>query len=126
MLGDTLPNAVGTLGTLRKAGRNTATSWKQDQVLTDIQAREDLFVAARTASNVDQWQVNAAVHFNMWENLRKEDFGPVVAAFRSLVSQFVCDACEGVMYVSPERGPREELRCGCGAVHINLKSKTAG
>jgi hypothetical protein len=126
MLGDTLPNAVGALGALLKSGRAAATSWKQDQVLSAIQSREDEFAVARTASNVDQWQVNAAVHFNAWADLRREDFQPVVTAFRSLVGQFICDACEGVIYVSPERGPREELRCGCGVVHINLKTKPAG
>ena len=126
MLGDTLPNAVGSLGKTLKNGRAAATSWNQDSLATAIEEREKLFAAARTATKIDNWQVNAAVHFSGWADLKKEDFAPLVAAFRDLVNRFTCEGCGGLLYVSPERGEREALRCSCGTVNINLKRKPAG
>ena len=122
-LGDALPNAVATLGELLRKGRKGAISWKQDMVVRSIAEREAAFTAAKTATNVDQWQINAAVHFNTWATLSKEDFVPVVAAYRDLVSCFVCKDCEGLLYVLPERGEKEALRCRCGNITINLNRK---
>jgi hypothetical protein len=100
--------------------RAAAKSWKQDGVIPLIEEREGIFAATRAATNVDQWQINAAVHFNNWANLNREDFVQVVAAFRELVNRFSCEACGGLFYVSPERGEKETLRCGCAAMSINL------
>ena len=122
-LGDTLPNAVAMLGTLLGKGRNAANSWKQDVVARLIEEREAAFTAAKIATNVDQWQINAAVHFNTWATLSKEDFVPVVAAYRDLVSCFACKDCEGLLYVLPERGEKEALRCSCGSINTNLNRK---
>ena len=37
-------------------------------------------MAAKQATNVDQWQVNTGVHYNSWADLGKGDFVPVVSA----------------------------------------------
>jgi hypothetical protein len=68
--------------------------------------------------------VNAAVHFNAWADLQKQDFIPVVAAFKHFVAAFTCTTCQEMFYVVPERGKKENLRCGCGDLNLNLLLKT--
>ncbi len=82
------------------------------------------FLSKLTNANYEQWQINAAIHFNEWDNLTKTDFAPVVAAFRELVDQFYCATCGSFFEVVPERGPKEIVKCACGAMTINLKKKT--
>lgn len=125
MLNDLLPAATSTYGELLKKAKVAANSWGQKQVLVDIAAIEASYVNARSRSLVDQWQVNAAVHFNAWADFHRKDFEPLVQAFKDLTAAFVCPMCEEVYYVSPERGAKESLRCGCAAMNLNLLAKGA-
>jgi hypothetical protein len=74
------------------------------------------------ASNVEQWAVNKAVHYNEWANFGKKDFEPVVTAFRELLECFRCKDCQSWLYVTP-RGIPESLRCPCSSFNMNLKTK---
>ena len=80
---------------------------------------------AKVKTGYDNWQVNTAVHFNEWADLKKEDFGSVVAAFREFTSSYACDTCGKMYSVSPDRGKKEALRCGCGKLNLNLLEKGA-
>jgi hypothetical protein len=82
--------------------------------------RKAALAASSVASNVEQWAVNKAVHYKRRANFGREDFEPVVAAFRELLNASVgqvrllaiCDAA---------RKP-ESLRCACNEVSLNLKA----
>lgn len=123
MLGDLLPNATSSLGDLLKKAKKAANSWGQGEALDRIEALETLFVEAKTRTNYDMWQINTAVHFNEWANLKREDFLPVVEAFKSFVGIFECSTCSELYHVAPNRGPKEALRCGCGTLNLNLMAK---
>jgi len=123
MLGDTLPAAIGALGGALKSAKAAANSWGQSDVLTAIGLIETPFVAARTKSNVEQWQLNKAIHFNAWADLSKQDFMPVVEAYRDLTSRFSCSTCQDMLAVTPGRGPKEGLRCQCGSINLNFNTK---
>jgi recombinational DNA repair ATPase RecF len=125
VLGDLLPNATGSLSELLKKAKMAANSWNQKDVIESITTRETDFAQAKTKTNHEQWQVNAAVHFNAWADLKKEDFGPVVAAFKGFTASFACSACAEMFYVAPDRGKKEGLRCGCGSLNLNLLPKSA-
>ena len=120
MLGDLLPNATSTLGSLLKKAKSVANSWNQKDVVERITAIEAAFSEAKVRTGYDNWQVNTAVHFNEWADLKREDFGPVVSAFREFTSSYACDTCGEMYSVSPERGKKEALRCGCGKLNLNL------
>ncbi len=75
------------------------------------------------SSQVEQWQVNAAVHFNSWANLGPKDFAPVARAYRELLGAFACSDCADLLRITPDRETREALRCDCGKTNINLKVK---
>lgn len=123
MLGDLLPSATSELGALLKKAKDVANSWKQKDVCERIAAIEAAFDAAKAGTNFEQWQINTAVHFNEWANLKKADFAPVVLAFHRFTDSFVCDSCEEMYFVAPDRGKKEALRCGCGALNLNLLQK---
>jgi len=123
VLSDLLPNALGALGELLKKAKAAANSWNQRDVIAKIEARELAFNAAKIGTKFEEWQVNAAVHFNAWADLNRGDFIPVVAAFKSLTSAFVCVTCDEMYLVTPERGRKEGLRCRCGGLSLNLLQK---
>ena len=122
-LGDLLPHALSAMGNQLKKAKTAAQSWGAKDVAAKVTQREIEFVKARQETNVDQWQVNAAVHYNEWANFQKKDFAPVVQAFRKLVANMRCPKCEEVLYILPERGEKQALRCGCAEVNISLVSK---
>jgi hypothetical protein len=122
-LGELLPAAVGRLKKMFARAKDAAQSWGHKEIVTAIGVREAAFVGAATASNVEQWQVNAAVHYNVWDNLTKEDFAPVVKAFRNLVESFNCSDCGEILRVSPDRETPDSVRCDCGKTNLNLRQK---
>ena len=84
--------------------------------------RREALSAAAGAQNVESWAVNKAVHYNEWANFGRNDFEPVVAAFRELLECFRCDSCDSGLHLTPRKNPKS-LRCGCGLVNFDLKPK---
>jgi hypothetical protein len=125
-LGDLLPNATGSLGSLLKKAKAAANSWGQKDVVERITAIESAFGEVKTKTNYDTWQINTAVHFNEWADLQREDFAPVVSAFKGFTGAFACETCSEMYFVAPNRGQKEALRCGCGALNLNLLAKSEG
>lgn len=123
MLGDLLPNATNALGELLKKAKAAANSWNQNEIIEKVGSLEATFGEAKVKTNHEQWQVNTAVHFNAWADLKKEDFAPVVAAFKAFTASFGCATCGEMYFVTPDRGQKEALRCGCGGLNLNLLQK---
>ena len=124
-LGDLLSAAIGKLAALFREGKAAAQSWGKTDEMKAIEARETEFKERVAATKVEQWQINPAVHYNEWANFTPEDFAPVVKAYRELMQSFSCSnpECLGLLYVQPERGTREEVRCACNDANINLRKK---
>jgi hypothetical protein len=124
-LGDLLPAAIGKLGALLREGKAAAQFWGKTEETKAIEAREAEFKGRVAATKVEQWQINSAVHYNEWANFTPADFAPVVKAYHELIQSFSCSnaKCLGLLYVQPERGNREEVRCACSSTSINLRKK---
>lgn len=124
-LGELLPAAVSRMRNFLRSAKAAASSWDQMDIVEQIASRESAFAASVAASNVEQWQVNVAVHYNSWDNLGKEDFRPVVKAFQDLLGEFTCAACKEYVRISPDRETPESLRCDCGKTNMNLRKNGA-
>lgn len=122
-LGDMLPAAISKMKSHLRAGKAAAQSWKQADIQAAVTERETTFGKVVTASQVEQWQLNAAVHFNAWANLHANDFAPVVDAYKALVQEFHCAACHSIVAVMPDHGEVQNLRCACGKINVNLMKK---
>jgi hypothetical protein len=125
LLGDLLPAAIGRFNTLLREAKAAAGSWGQNEEAAAIEAHETEFKSRVAASKVDEWQINPAVHYNEWATLQARDFAPVVKAHRELIQSFICSnaKCLGFLYVLPERGGREEVRCACNGTNLNLRKR---
>jgi hypothetical protein len=124
-LGDLLPAAVAAMNEAYKKAKVAAQSWGDKERVAELGTMHDGFSQAVSASNVEQWQLNPAVHFNEWENLQKEDFAPVVESYKELEKAFSCPSCGEPLYVVRSGKQKEEVRCACSKVTLNLKPKSA-
>ncbi len=124
-LGDLLPAAVSALKDLFKKAKSSASSWKKQEILEQLNAREQDFSSAFQATQADQWQVNPAIHYNAWADFTKEDFMPVVAAYKEFERQFRCSSCNEYIYVVADGHKKNMLRCACGETAYNLVAKSA-
>lgn len=125
MLGDLLPSATHQYTKLLEDAEKAAISWGKNELATELKTKKVLFKELITKSQLEQWQTNAAIHYNEWANLEATDFLPVAASFKNLIEALCCpnENCKSVLYVIPERGERDTLRCACGTININLKRK---
>lgn len=121
-LGDILPRAAARLKELYGKGRRAAASWGQSSAAAAIAASADSFAELVKKSDVERWQINPAVHYNAWLALESTDFIPVVKAHKALIEGFRCQNadCRAYLYLVPERGSSQVLRCDCNAVSMNL------
>lgn len=120
-LGQLLPNATSKLAKLFKLGKSAAVSWKNKELGDGIAEKEGEFKKIVATTKLEEWGVNATVHYNTWAVLTKEDFQPIANAFRSLDKAVRCEKCKSLLFLRPHIGTEETLRCACSDVHINLK-----
>lgn len=121
--GEVFPGAVEAMLAALKKGSEAANSFGKKDIVAAIDARKKELQAAFEATKPDQWQLNATIHYNPWENLQREDFEPVVAAFKTLTALFSCKTCNETYSVSPKFGTKETFRCRCGDTNISLLPK---
>ncbi|MGV2103873.1 AAA family ATPase [Rhizobium sp. 21-4511-3d] len=126
VFGDLMSGATAALGDGFKKAKVAAKSWSQAEVLEKIEVYEANFVAARTAANADQWQINKTIHYNPWADLTSQEFAPVVAAYKVYTQQFSCHDCGTMLSVTPVVGSKEAIRCDCGTVNLNFVAKSSG
>jgi hypothetical protein len=121
-LGELLPSVLARMKSLCGKAADAAQSWGKTAEKETATKRKASLSTSNAATNVEQWAVNKAVHYNEWANFGRKDFEPVVAAFKELLGCFRCETCESWLYVTP-RGNPESLRCPCNAISLNLKQK---
>ena len=120
-LGDLLPAVLSRMKDLHGKAADAAQSWGNKAAAEAVAKRKTTLAAASAATNVEQWAVNKAVHYNEWANFGKTDFAPVVAALKDLLACFRCEPCDSWIY-TPRVNP-ESVRCDCAAINLNLKPK---
>ncbi len=121
-LGELLPSVLSRMMALLGKSADAAQSWGNAAARDDATNRKALVSDRANATNVDQWAVNKAVHYNEWANFGSRDFQPVADAFKQLLACFMCEQCGSWLYATP-RGNPEALRCACSSVNLNLKPK---
>jgi energy-coupling factor transporter ATP-binding protein EcfA2 len=123
-MGELLSAVIGRQGDLLKSAAKAAKSWGDKEQVEKVEALQKARNQILAASNGEQWVINKAVHYNEWADLSKNDFKPVVTAFKQLLQQFRCDKpkCDSWLSLTPRNAP-VDLRCACGRLHLNLKEK---
>jgi hypothetical protein len=121
-LGQMLPSVLKRMKEIWGKAAESAHSWGKDAEKKAAVEKKAFLASCNGGTNVEQWAVNTAVHYNAWANFGKRDFEPVVTAFKELLGCFRCESCQSWIYVTPRVSP-ETLRCACSGVNFNLKAK---
>ena len=81
-----MPSVLARMKDLYGKAAETAQSWGNTADKEVALNRKKALSSSNAATNVEQWAVNKAVHYNEWADFSKKDFEPVVAAFHDRVS----------------------------------------
>ena len=119
-LGDFLPAAMHQYRSLLKKAKSVAQTWDDQESFEKLQELDSTVGQIYSRCGVEQWAVNAGVHYNNWANLSKNDFYPVIEAFEDLCAIFACGQCGGMLHIATKGPEPVEVRCNCGAVSWNL------
>jgi hypothetical protein len=121
-MGELLSAVIGRQGELLKMAAKAAKSWGDGEQIAKVaelqKARQEILIARGS----EEWVINKAIHYNEWADLSRNDFKPVVVAFKDLLQQFRCSKpkCDSWLSLNPRHEPLD-LRCSCGALNLNLK-----
>jgi recombinational DNA repair ATPase RecF len=121
-MGELLSSVISRQGELLKQAAKAAKSWGDEEQLKKVEEFREARTAILTAKGGEEWVVNKAIHYNEWANLSRNDFTPVVSAFKDLLQLFRCSKCDSWLSVTPRKEP-VDLRCSCGSIRFNLKEK---
>ena len=120
-LGDFLPAAISRYKDLLNKAKDAANSWNQNVILEQLKKIDGESKVIITNTGVEQWSINKAVHYNEWANFQKQDFQPVVDAFKDLYEKvFACSNCQAVLQTTFDGSNIGGVRCKCGTVNWNL------
>ena len=124
-LGDLLPAVKSRHGDLLGKAAASANSWNDAAAKAQVAALQAARTVALKRLEGEQWVVNRSVHFNELYSFGVAEFRDVVAAFKDLLSQFACAnaGCGSLLRVVFAGRSPEAVKCDCGAVNLNLKSK---
>lgn len=122
-LGDFAPAAVSIYKDYLRKSKSTFQKMKQPDKVEELNGLEQKANDIINKSQVEQWIVNENVHYNRWENFTKEDFMPVVEAFKDLFGLFTCSFCGSIIAVSYTKAvtPKTTVSCGCGKIFLNIE-----
>ena len=121
-LGDLLDSAKSRFSKLEREARKASASW-EDTNPEDIEIMKAERVTTYQKLGREQWAVNVNVHYNEWADLEKNDFQPVVDAFKDLFDLFTCPNCGGMIYLVSDGKGKKNVRCHCNQVNWNLEVK---
>ena len=123
-LDDWLFAAMEEYKSLLKRGKSVASSWGNQEAVYQFVELESLRSQIYGRTYAEQWAINANVHFNSWANMSKQDFIPVVQAFKDLHALFRCSNCKRFLEKVPRKGTLQSATCPCGATNWNLRHKS--
>ncbi|MBZ0279092.1 MAG: AAA family ATPase [Anaerolineae bacterium] len=119
VLGDFLPAVVSQYDKWLNSAIKSAESWKKEELKVYLTDQINMKKSIYSRIEADQWEVNATIHYNNWENLSVSEFRPLVNAFKDLYSLFVCPDCNQLLRLDKKISP-ESMRCDCGNISWNL------
>jgi hypothetical protein len=122
-LGDFLPSAYSQLQRHISQGMKSAQSWGNQEKFEWLKEYSTKLKEAYVLTNAEQWAINQNVHFTHWKQMNKNDFLPVVSAFKSLFSLFECNNCEGFVMVVMRGLDSIGIQCKCRNFDWNLLAK---
>jgi len=121
-LGDFALAAVSAYKDCMKRAKANFNKLDQQDKVNELAELEKKSSEIIERSKVEQWAINASVHYNSWTELSKQDFNPVVMTFKNLFALFFCPSCGQTFSITYSKGesPKTVVSCGCGEICWNV------
>lgn len=122
-LGDYLNGAKSVLKNNIKKARNAATKWGQQDQIDSYAELETQFIEIVNRTQIEQWGINANVHYSKWDDFGKSDFQPIVEAFKDFEGLYRCSSCQGMIALHLKGTVPSSVKCPCGNITWNLETE---
>lgn len=122
-LGDLLPSAYSRYGKILRKAKASAQSWGREEVFDRYVEMEGIAKQIYAQTRVEQWGINASVHYNGWTNLTPTEFKPIVDAYHDLHLLFICSQCGGMLGMTWVGKEQVSVSCNCGEANWHLKKR---
>jgi len=121
-LGEYASAALGAYKKHLKTAKNNARILSDTEKLKEFEKIDKESTEKFNKSQIEQWAINANVHYNNWTTFTKEDFLPLISAYKDLFGLFSCQKCGGLIAYNELRGEnaRANVSCGCGDFFWNV------
>lgn len=122
-LGDFAHAAISAYKRYLRKAKSNFQKMHQPEKLKELEELEKKATDIINRSQIEQWIINANVHYNRWAEFSRNDFEPVVKAFKDLFDVFVCNSCGMMISRSEIRGatPKDTVSCSCGKIFWNIQ-----
>ncbi len=122
-LGELMQGAMSQYQTLLKKAKTAANSWNDKDGVAMFAELSSTAANIQSRTQIEQWAVNANVHYNNWAQFSPSDFQPVLEAFQDLFLLFECSQCSSLLSVTTIGPEMQGVKCSCGKVSWNLVEK---
>lgn len=124
-LNDWLSAAMSRYSSVLGKAKAAAQSWNNEDAFQELNVADSVRGQVYKRTQVDQWAIDAHIHYNNWANLTGGEFTNVVEAFRDLFELFRCQQpqCRQVLEIAYVQGEPASLKCPCGKINWNLKKR---
>jgi len=117
-LGSYAPAAISTYKRYLKKAKSNFQKMKQAEKFTELSEFEKRVNEIIDKSQIEQWIINENVHYNRWEEFSRNDFEPVVEAFKDLFGLFTCSSCGASIEINKSK---TKVSCSCGKIFWNVQ-----
>lgn len=125
-LGDYAPAAISAYKDYLRRAKNIAQKSGQTEKHNELDGLDQKTSKIFSDSQIEQWIINENVHYNRWETFSKQDFTPVVEAFKGLFGLFFCDSCSNLVFLNYRNREPSSVTCNCGKFHWGLLEDGVG
>lgn len=105
------------------AAKNSANARNDKAALERLKIIDEASSSAIHLSQVEFWAVNSSIHYNKWLTLTKNDFRPIVKAFRDLHDVFFCKQCNSLLSLEFDADKPIAIKCRCNVTNWILLGK---
>ena len=118
-----LPAAMSQYASLLRKAKAAAQSWGDNDTFVSLEEQDSIRGQIFESAQVEQWAINAEVHYNDWTNLSGAEFRTAVEAFGDLYGLFECSQCGGLLALTYDGHIPAAVRCPCAKVSWNLQAR---
>jgi energy-coupling factor transporter ATP-binding protein EcfA2 len=118
-LGEYATAAVATLKSLTERAKKNCEKGGDTAKKETIEIFYENAKGVIARSQIEQWAINAEVHYNKWSEMKRKDFEPVAESFKELFKLFTCPKCGGLLILEKGIGKIKSKKVGCGCGEIN-------